>query len=541
MLRTLRQSTARAKPTMSVHRSISVQFQPGEDETRVETLLGREYLVFPVVAMVEGVRFGAAQDAPELGLATEFGATPISWANRPLVMNHPKVDDVFVSANQVEVLEEWSFGLTMNPVVEEGKLKLEAWIDVARATELGGEFQEVLDRVEAGETIEVSVGFFSDLEPRKGKFNGQVYSAVWRNIKPDHLAILSAGTIGACSIKDGCGMPRLNAQPNDQQPHVQASTEPKAQCSCGCGGEPDQGVSVNETDDKIEVVIHKGAKPKVKTSVPSVNTTSTEETPEEEVAAHRATVQTLVDQYLTTQNVDGTMMSNDVNKVLNRALRKKYGSDVYLYGYTQEFAVFEVYDFELGFIMKQVGVNVSADNVEFVGEPKDVILLTRIVPQESNMPNDTKTTPKVQEGAAPVTEATTTTTTAAEVKEAVPTVVNTTIVQASEPKPLTVQEYIASAPEEMRDVLSASLKLHQDKKESAIKTLKDAKAKFSDDFLKAQSLETLEGMVALLPGTYSGVATPSNPTVQGGSESQTVPVTKVFAKKTVTESSAAAA
>jgi hypothetical protein len=77
------------------------------------------------------------------------------------------------------------------------------------------------------------------------------------------------------------------------------------------------------------------------------------------------------------------------------------------------------------------------------------------------------------------------------------------------------------------------MRIHAEKKQTALKTLKDSKqCKFSDEYLNAQSLDTLDNMVALLPGTYQGQATPSNPTVQNsGLNTQTVPVTKVFGKK----------
>lgn len=148
------------------------------------------------------------------------------------------------------------------------------------------------------------------------------------------------------------------------------------------------------------------------------------------------------------------------------------------------------------------------------------------------MPNDVKK-PNAQEGASPESEGKTTVTQSeggTEQQEQTPQV---------QTAPLSVQEYIDQAPEGMRDVLSASLKVHEEKKATAIKALVDSKqCKFSDEFLKAQSLENLENMVALLPGTYNGVAAPSNPQVQAGNSNETVPAPRVFAKKSATTEAA---
>ena len=66
----------------------------------------------------------------------------------------------------------------------------------------------------AGEQVEVSTGYWANVRPSSGKFNGEAYVGIQTNVVPDHLAILEEGAIGACSWKDGCGAPRLNA--NDE-------------------------------------------------------------------------------------------------------------------------------------------------------------------------------------------------------------------------------------------------------------------------------------------------------------------------------------
>jgi hypothetical protein len=49
-------------------------------------------------------------------------------------------------------------------------------------------------------------------EDKEGFFNGKEYKKIWRNIVPDHLAVLPIGSQGACSVQDGCGAPRLNSE-----------------------------------------------------------------------------------------------------------------------------------------------------------------------------------------------------------------------------------------------------------------------------------------------------------------------------------------
>jgi hypothetical protein len=57
--------------------------------------------------------------------------------------------------------------------------------------------------------VEVSTGMFVDVNETVGNWNGENYDAVAVNIRTDHLALLP-NDIGACSISDGAGCPRVN-------------------------------------------------------------------------------------------------------------------------------------------------------------------------------------------------------------------------------------------------------------------------------------------------------------------------------------------
>lgn len=180
-------------------------------ESRKETFNGVEHLVIPVIALVEGVLQSANSPKPELALASEFGKAPAGWNGRPVTVNHPEIRGEKVSANSPEILETEQIGQLFNTVLDGKKLKTEAWINVARANELGGDIAATVSRLSEGTIVEVSTGLFSDIDNESGTHEGERFNGVWRNVVPDHLAILDAGAVGACSIADGCGANRFNS------------------------------------------------------------------------------------------------------------------------------------------------------------------------------------------------------------------------------------------------------------------------------------------------------------------------------------------
>ncbi len=193
-------------------RYLVVNAKTKSDEARTETFNGREYRVVPVVALVEGVIWPSNAPSAELALASEFGYAVGGWNGRPVVMNHPEDEEgVKISANSPKVLESHQLGYLFNSGMNDKKLTSEIWLDVERCNTLGGAAAEVVTRLDNKETLEVSTGLFMKLEDKKGVFNGSRYNGVWKQIVPDHLAILPKGMTGACSIADGCGAPRVNA------------------------------------------------------------------------------------------------------------------------------------------------------------------------------------------------------------------------------------------------------------------------------------------------------------------------------------------
>lgn len=178
---------------------------------RTATFSEREHLVVPVVALVEGVIHAVNAESPELVRADKIAVAPGGWNGRPVFVDHPEAGGDKVSGNSPEILES-AIGLIFNTstsveIIESKRLKLEAWIDLEKAkkTDSG---TEMVRRLEANEIVEVSVGAFVVAEEQTGVFKGKKYKAVWEEITPDHLALLSEGSVGACSVEMGCGTPR---------------------------------------------------------------------------------------------------------------------------------------------------------------------------------------------------------------------------------------------------------------------------------------------------------------------------------------------
>jgi hypothetical protein len=167
---------------------------------------GRDHLIAPVVAVKEAVLNG------HLVLYDEFSAYPSAWEGVPLPIYHPEKNRQRVTANSPDILESQVVGRMFNVMCDDTDkaLKGELWIDIVKA-QASNDGKEIIRRLEAGEVLEVSTGYFSDLELTAGFHNGVRYDAIQRNMRPDHLALLPDKK-GACSWTDGCGAPRLNQQ-----------------------------------------------------------------------------------------------------------------------------------------------------------------------------------------------------------------------------------------------------------------------------------------------------------------------------------------
>lgn len=181
---------------------------------------GVEHLVVPVVALVgDHVMRPLGSEGPEFVPSEVIAIAPDAWAGRSVVEDHPLLNGQPISANIPEILEAQSFGTVFNARFEDGRLKVDAYINPERAVRAGAKAQEVVRRLRAlaaGEEedlVEVSVGAFVMLEKRAGVApDGTPYDYIWRAALPDHLAVGLGGSKGACSAEAGCGAPRAASE-----------------------------------------------------------------------------------------------------------------------------------------------------------------------------------------------------------------------------------------------------------------------------------------------------------------------------------------
>lgn len=160
--------------------------------------LGRRTLVVPVVmARADVVMNECLVPAGEL--------FSLAWNGVPVTVRHPATRNG--SANDPAVIEEYSVGTIFNSTTSNGSLKAEAWIDVERADKV---YPGLVTKLESGEPMDVSTGYFSKDTPKAGVLNGRSYKTVSSELKPDHLALLP-DEVGACNWDDGCGV-RANTE-----------------------------------------------------------------------------------------------------------------------------------------------------------------------------------------------------------------------------------------------------------------------------------------------------------------------------------------
>lgn len=183
---------------------ITHKFEIAGNSLRSDRIGDRSYVVAPVVAVIAKVLNG--QYLP----AEEIAKRPFAWNGRPLVDGHPQDDaGMYVTANCPCTLERFGLGQLFGAQAQDDKLLGEAWFDVAQC-EATARGSAILAALSAGRQIEVSTAYWCEIEAVGGEHEGTQYFGVQRDITPDHLAIL-LDEIGACSIKDGCGVGRTNS------------------------------------------------------------------------------------------------------------------------------------------------------------------------------------------------------------------------------------------------------------------------------------------------------------------------------------------
>jgi hypothetical protein len=168
-------------------------------EARKETLDGREHRVVPIVLMRDGVHTanaGSLYYGPKVN-----GHRPDRWNYMPLVVYHPEVNGQLVSARSPNILDKRQVGYVFNANYNEPSLGGEAWFDVEKTNRVD---TTIIERIDKGDTLEVSAGYVLDYEETSGEAAGEKYTGVVVNTNPDHVAVLPDRK-GACDTKKGCG------------------------------------------------------------------------------------------------------------------------------------------------------------------------------------------------------------------------------------------------------------------------------------------------------------------------------------------------
>lgn len=170
---------------------------------RYEQLEDRRHVVVPMVILTEGVHNGSlgAFYYPK----EELSKTPEAWNHKPIVVYHPSINGVGISACDPVIVNTQKIGVMMNTQWDgKNRLTSEAWLDEERTKKID---PRIMAAVEKKEMMELSTGVFIDQDPTPGKWGNEDYVGIARNYRPDHLALLP-DQIGACSVKDGAGFMR---------------------------------------------------------------------------------------------------------------------------------------------------------------------------------------------------------------------------------------------------------------------------------------------------------------------------------------------
>ena len=167
---------------------------------------GKSFLVAPLSLIVPGVLSGSKGSL--LYEPSEIARNYQQWNGMPLLVYHPHdpITNQPLSAQDPDqgpsVIEKQGVGEVRNTHIKNGKLRAEGWFDVEKTTKVD---PRILANLKANRPCELSTGLFTDNEDTPGNFRGRPYTQKARNYRADHVAILP-DQVGACSIKDGCGV-----------------------------------------------------------------------------------------------------------------------------------------------------------------------------------------------------------------------------------------------------------------------------------------------------------------------------------------------
>lgn len=205
--------------------------------------MGRDWRVIPALMVQEQVLHNnlGRTYLPAAAITQEWADT---MNGSPVVVDHPSSRGLPISARRPDVLNAIGVGLLFNARVDGTAVKADVYIDESRAADIE-DLKVILEKVNNGETPELSTGFPVQILNQSGVFNGREYDHVIVPTGFDHLAIF-ADQVGACSVSDGCGLGVNHEGPcqtsrvdNDETQEGDAAAEsPVAAANADDVGEP---------------------------------------------------------------------------------------------------------------------------------------------------------------------------------------------------------------------------------------------------------------------------------------------------------------
>jgi hypothetical protein len=205
-------AAAAMRPLLTIASAVTVA-------PRLELHHGQEFLIAPCVMLIAGVL--------NQGLVLNTALVPTDWNGVPVVIGHPKdARGTPISARDPAVLATCGVGQVFHARLGRGQregnpvlsLVADLWLNLAQVGRCGLEAAQAIDLLKHQQGLEVSTAFFPEVDPSPGDFYGTPYVERYVRLRPDHLALLPH-EVGACSLADGCGAPRVNDRP----------------CACGAG------------------------------------------------------------------------------------------------------------------------------------------------------------------------------------------------------------------------------------------------------------------------------------------------------------------
>jgi hypothetical protein len=160
---------------------------------------GRKVMVARAVLIVPGVLEGS--QGRLLYTPEECAKKPRTWDGMPLVIRHPVVNGKPSTARRPEVLDATGVGFGYSTRFD-GTLNNECHFD---EEDLKRVCPDTYAKVDRGDKIELSTGLFTENVMTPGDWHGVPYDGIAVNHEPDHIAILPDQK-GACCIDDGCGV-----------------------------------------------------------------------------------------------------------------------------------------------------------------------------------------------------------------------------------------------------------------------------------------------------------------------------------------------